>query len=50
VDPVCGMTVVADSSGRPLTHDGETYYFCSARCRREFETDPAAHARKESRC
>jgi xanthine dehydrogenase accessory factor len=50
VDPVCGMTVAADSSGRPLTHDGETYYFCSARCRREFETDPAAHARKESRC
>jgi len=50
VDPVCGMTVAADSSGRPLTHDGQTYYFCSARCRREFETDPAAHARKESRC
>jgi xanthine dehydrogenase accessory factor len=50
VDPVCGMTVAADSSGRPLTHDGQTYYFCSARCRREFESDPAAHARKESRC
>jgi xanthine dehydrogenase accessory factor len=50
VDPVCGMTVTADSSGRPLTHDGQTYYFCSARCRREFEADPAAYARKESRC
>jgi len=50
VDPVCGMTVTADSSSRPLTHDGQTYYFCSARCRREFERDPAAHARKESRC
>jgi xanthine dehydrogenase accessory factor len=50
VDPVCGMTVAAGSSGRPLTHDGQTYYFCSARCRREFESDPAAHARKGSRC
>jgi xanthine dehydrogenase accessory factor len=50
VDPVCGMTVAAGSSGRPLTHEGQAYYFCSARCRREFERDPAAHARKESRC
>jgi xanthine dehydrogenase accessory factor len=50
VDPVCGMTVAAGASGRPLTHDGQAYYFCSARCRREFERDPAAHARKESRC
>src|SRR5215469_3964435 len=50
VDPVCGMTVAAGSSSRPLTHDGQTYYFCSARCRREFEADPAAHARKESPC
>jgi xanthine dehydrogenase accessory factor len=50
VDPVCGMTAAAGSSGRPLTYDGQTYHFCSARCRREFERDPAAHARKETRC
>ena len=50
VDPVCGMTVAAGPAGRPLTRDGQTYYFCSARCRREFERDPAAYARKESRC
>jgi xanthine dehydrogenase accessory factor len=37
VDPVCGMTVMADASGRPLAHDGVTYYFCSAGCRRTFE-------------
>ena len=50
VDPVCGMTVATGPSGRPLIHDGQAYYFCSARCRREFERDPAAYARKESRC
>jgi xanthine dehydrogenase accessory factor len=50
VDPVCGMTVAAGPASRPLTRDGQTYYFCSARCRREFERDPAAYARKESRC
>src|SRR6056297_3924695 len=29
-DPVCGMRT--DDSGPSVTHDGETYYFCSNRC------------------
>jgi xanthine dehydrogenase accessory factor len=41
VDPVCGMTVAADRSSRPVEHDGSTYYFCSAGCRSAFEKDPA---------
>ena len=49
-DPVCGMTVTADASGLPLQHDGVTYYFCSAGCRRAFENDPAAHLKRETRC
>ena len=28
IDPVCGMTVAAGPSGRPIEHDGVTYYFC----------------------
>ena len=50
IDPVCGMTVTADASGRPLEHDGVTYYFCSGGCRRAFEADPAAYVKKETRC
>jgi xanthine dehydrogenase accessory factor len=50
VDPVCGMTVTADASGRPAEHDGATYYFCSGGCRRAFEQDPAAHLKRETRC
>jgi xanthine dehydrogenase accessory factor len=50
VDPVCGMTVTADASSRPLQHDGVTYYFCSAGCRRAFENDRAAYVKKETRC
>jgi|HubBroStandDraft_2_1064218.scaffolds.fasta_scaffold41630_2 xanthine dehydrogenase accessory factor len=50
VDPVCGMTVTADAAGRPLQHDGVTYYFCSAGCRRAFESDPAAYLKRETRC
>jgi xanthine dehydrogenase accessory factor len=43
VDPVCGMTVTADASGRPFEHEGVTYYFCCPGCRRAFERDPAAY-------
>jgi xanthine dehydrogenase accessory factor len=49
-DPVCGMAVTADATGRPLEHDGVTYYFCSAGCRRAFEQDPAAYVKRETRC
>ncbi len=49
-DPVCGMTVSADRSGKPLAYEGVTYYFCSAGCRRAFEKDPAAYVKRETRC
>ncbi len=45
IDPVCGMTVVtAQGGGLPFEHDGTTYYFCCAGCRRAFANDPAAYA------
>jgi xanthine dehydrogenase accessory factor len=49
VDPVCGMTVSADSS-RPLRYEGTDYYFCCAGCRQAFEQDPDAYLKKETRC
>jgi len=45
VDPVCGMTVTADASARPFSHDGVTYYFCCAGCRRTFEENPDAYVK-----
>jgi xanthine dehydrogenase accessory factor len=50
VDPVCGMTVAAETAGRLLRHDGLDYYFCSAGCRRAFEDDPDAYVKRETRC
>jgi xanthine dehydrogenase accessory factor len=50
VDPVCGMSVTAGRSAHPLEHEGVTYYFCCAGCRRTFEQDPAAYVKKETRC
>jgi xanthine dehydrogenase accessory factor len=42
-DPVCGMTVATGRGALALEHDGTTYYFCGAGCRRAFENDPAAY-------
>jgi xanthine dehydrogenase accessory factor len=50
VDPVCGMTVTAGPQGRPVDHQGVTYYFCSAGCRAQFESSLASETRKETRC
>jgi xanthine dehydrogenase accessory factor len=49
LDPVCGMTVSADSSG-PVRYEGADYYFCCAGCRQAFERDPDAYAKRETRC
>src|SRR5699024_9306076 len=40
-DPVCGMTVASDSE-HYSTYQGQTWYFCSDRCRARFDTDPQA--------
>ena len=40
-DPNCGM-VIEPERAHALTHEGRTYYFCSAGCRQEFEEDPSA--------
>jgi xanthine dehydrogenase accessory factor len=41
VDPVCGMAVDVAAARHRSTHEGRTYYFCSAGCRERFEADPA---------
>ncbi len=38
-DPVCGMTVKADSPHQ-REHEGERYYFCCAGCAERFEGEP----------
>ncbi len=41
-DPVCGMTVTAESEHHAI-HDDEAYYFCSARCLEKFRASPDAY-------
>ncbi len=50
VDVVCGMTVPADETSRPLDHDGVTYYFCCPGCRAAFEKSPADYTPEAAQC
>jgi len=40
LDPVCGMMVQVANARSVATHEGRTYYFCSAGCQQRFESDP----------
>ncbi len=50
IDPVCNMTVAADSSSKSYEHDGVTYYFCCPGCRYSFKEDPASYLVQEASC
>ncbi len=39
-DPVCGMTVSEKTSKYSSVHEGVSFYFCSATCKRTFDSDP----------
>lgn len=40
-DPVCGMTIDSASAAGQSSHQGTTYYFCSASCKKQFEAAPS---------
>jgi YHS domain-containing protein len=40
VDPVCGMQVVASRARNRTSRGADTYYFCSAECKRKFDANP----------
>jgi Cu+-exporting ATPase len=41
-DPVCNMEVSPDEAAGSYEYEGETYYFCSEKCRDRFKDDPGA--------
>jgi len=42
-DPVCGMEM-KEGTALASSHQGTTYYFCSASCKERFDKDPAQFA------
>ncbi|MBX3177201.1 MAG: YHS domain-containing protein [Candidatus Hydrogenedentes bacterium] len=42
IDPVCKMTLEGIPIVGTAEHEGKTYGFCAALCKKKFEEDPAA--------
>ena len=42
-DPVCGMTIEAETAAGSTTYESQEVYFCTDYCRREFEASPARY-------
>jgi YHS domain-containing protein len=45
-DLVCGMDVDPKKAAGKSEYQGQTYYFCSAGCKRAFDKEPAKYAGK----
>ncbi len=45
-DPVCGMQVDSKKAAGQSEYQGQTYYFCSAGCKKKFEANPVQYAKK----
>ncbi len=46
-DPVCGMEVDARVKDTPNARSGnQIYYFCSAKCKKDFEANPGKYIRE----
>jgi len=39
-DPICGISVDISSAKHTSVYQGETYYFCCARCKQTFDKEP----------
>ncbi|NPV69117.1 MAG: YHS domain-containing protein [Firmicutes bacterium] len=49
VDPVCHMEVDQDTAAGESEYKGRRYFFCSPRCKAEFEKEPSRYAGEETR-
>jgi YHS domain-containing protein len=43
-DPVCGMEVDEKDAAAATQYQNKTYYFCSTRCKEEFDRHPQQYA------
>jgi len=47
-DAVCGTEIEAQNAWGRSEYKGETYYFCSQRCKMEFDDNPEAYLRPQN--
>ncbi|HEU5349009.1 MAG TPA: YHS domain-containing protein [Ktedonobacterales bacterium] len=46
IDPVCGMQVDPAMAAATSEYQGQTYYFCSQGCKRQFDKDPQSYVKQ----
>lgn len=46
-DPVCAAYLPKGKARFVAHHEGETYYFCSSRCKQVFERDPTRYTHEK---
>jgi Cu+-exporting ATPase len=49
IDPVCGMEVDEELAVYKSEYMGEVYYFCSAGCKDDFDSDPETYRKDQGR-
>ena len=47
-DPVCGMTINAETATGKSAFKNQTYYFCSPVCKEKFDANPAQYLIEKS--
>jgi len=45
-DPVCGMDVDSKTAAGKSDFQGNTYYFCSTGCKKDFDKEPQRYVGK----
>lgn len=46
-DPVCGMTIEKEQAAGFSNYNGDTFYFCSKPCKKQFDSDPEKFLQQE---
>jgi len=48
-DVVCGMKVDPANAPAKSQYNGQTYYFCSTECKKQFDADPQRYTKNVQR-
>ena len=48
-DPVCKMTIDENKAAGKSEYHGNTFYFCAIGCKKKFDADPSAYAKRDDR-
>ncbi len=47
-DPVCGMMIDPKTAAGKSEYQGQTYYFCSLGCKKDFDKEPQKYAKAQA--